>query len=109
VISRVLVTVGCRRKGHVLAELAVTGEGQRVLRMRHHAVLLISEDGHVQQQRLPPGVPSGGGLWHSHDWEDRSVSYPVTCACRRPHLVVVADIEAADTTGKPRVTADPMR
>jgi hypothetical protein len=109
VTARVLVTVRCPRKGHVLAELAAGGDGRRVLRMRHHAVLFIAEDGSAAQQHLPPGTPSGGGLWHSHDWETRAASYPVTCACRRPCLVVTADIEAADTAGKSTVVAGPMR
>ena len=107
--GRVLVTVRCPRKGHVLAELAPGGDGRRVLRMRHHAVLLIAEDGSVAQQHLPPGTPSGGGLWHSADWETRAASYPVTCPCRRPHLVNVVDIEAAETAGKSTVLASPMR
>ena len=106
---RVLVAVRCPRKGHVLAELAAGTDGTRVLRMRHHAVLLIAEDGSVQQQHLPPGTPSGGGLWHSAGWEARAASYPVTCACRRPYLVVTGDIEAAARTGKSTVTASPLR
>jgi hypothetical protein len=109
VSGRVLVTVRCRRKGHVVAELAVTGEGRRFLRMRHHAVLLIAEDGSVRQQPQPSGVPSGGGLWHEGDWETRAASYPVTCACRRPCLVRTADIEAACAAGKSTVVAGPMR
>jgi hypothetical protein len=107
VSGRVLVTVRCRRKGHVLAELAAGGDGRRVLRMRHHAVLMIDEDGRVHQQPRRPGVPSGGGLWHSADWETREPGYPVTCPCLRPYLVSTADIEAAmpETT----VIAAPMR
>jgi len=107
VISRVLVTVGCRRKGHVLAELAVTAQGQRVLRMRHHTVLLIDEEGRVNPGNRAPGEP----LWHLCDWETRNsaASCPVACACRRVYLVSVADIEAADAVGKSWVTADPMR
>jgi hypothetical protein len=102
-----LVTVRCRRKGHVLAELAATGDGHRVLRMRHHAILHITADGQVGQQ---PGVP-GPGLWHLSDWEarDSAASYPVACACRRVHLVSVADVEAATAAGQPSVAAAPMR
>lgn len=99
----------CRRKGHLLAELAVTGEGKRVLRMRHHAVLHIAADGQVSQQ---PGS-SGPGLWHLSDWEtetrDSAARYPVACACRRIHLVNIADVEAAAAAGKSSVVAAPVR
>jgi hypothetical protein len=99
--------VRCRRKGHVLAELTVIGDGHRVLRMRHHAVLHIAANGEVSQQ---PGS-SWPGLWHLSDWETRNsaASCPVACACRRVHLVSVADIEAAVAAGKPSVVAAPVR
>jgi hypothetical protein len=114
--GRVLVTVRCRRKGHVLAELAVTGDGQRVLRVCHHLVLLIDEDGQVKPGNRVPGPP----LWHSHDWEARAANlvtvphsappgFPASCACKRPHLVSAADIEAAVVAGEPVVITGPMR
>jgi hypothetical protein len=102
-----IVTVGCRRKGHVLAELAATEDGHRVLRMCNHAILHIAANGEVSQQ---PGSP-GPGLWHLCDWETRNsaASCPVACACRRVHLVSVADIEAAAAAGKRWVVAAPVR
>jgi hypothetical protein len=111
--GRVLVTVRCRRKGHVLAELAATGEGGRVLRMRHHAVLLIGEDGRVRQQ---PGVHGGDPLWHSLPWPPPggAAAYPeyfltVSCACGAPYVVNAADLEAASVNSVTAVIADPMR
>jgi hypothetical protein len=127
VTGRVLVTVRCRRKGHVLAELSAGVYGQRVLRMHHHSVLSIERDGQVRQVRLPPGLAGGPPLtWEEtlsgprdtsngpyEPWPvtdpDGIAIYPVACACGRPHLVSVADLAAAAASGEPVVIAAPMR
>jgi hypothetical protein len=99
VTGRVLVTARCRHKGHVLAELLITG-GRRAAVVRGRGDprgALADAAGEIA--RLDQGEGLGG----------EGASHRVTCACGRPHLVREADLETARVAGEPVVIIDPMR
>ncbi len=94
---RILVTARCCRKGHTLAELAVTEDGVRFVRVRHHRAVTDVND---------PGYIPRAGVYDYLVTDARFVT--MRCSCG-PYRVSIAGLEAAAADGVPVILAEPKR